>query len=76
MENLHLKSTTTVIFDDERYNPETIDEMFDLLNIPKTEEYTEARFSIMRYLIAFRHIDLSSAYGGHNVHVYLKFAEV
>ena len=71
MENLHFKTTTTVIFDDERFTPETIDEMFDLLHIPKTEEYTEARYSVMRYLIAFRHIDLSAAYPGHSCHVYL-----
>lgn len=75
MDNLHFKSTTTVIFDDQRFVVETINDMFDMLHIPNTDEYIDAKETILRHLLAFRHIDLSRAYGDHNVHVYLKFEE-
>ena len=75
MENLHFKAITTVMIDSKPIVVNTMKEMWEELNIPDTPEYTDARTAIVQKLLAFREIDLSQAYRGHSVHVYLRFED-
>lgn len=69
MKELTLESVTTVFIDGKSYTAANLGEMFDMLNIPNTEEYHEARCDIVAKLIAFHEADLSPAYPGHSVKV-------
>ena len=73
MENLHLKSTTSVIIDGKTQIVPNLSRMFEVLNIPNTEEYHEACVGIVQKLIVFGEVDLSPAYPGHTVVVTNKF---
>lgn len=73
MADLHIKSKTTVIIDDEEHVVANLGEMFDLLNIPNTEEYHDARVSIVQKMIVFGEVDLSKAYPGHTVLIHNLF---
>ena len=73
MSNLHIESVTSVIIDDEVQIVGNIGEMFEVLNIPDTEEYHDARCNIIAQLIAFHEMDLSRAYPGHSVRVSVEF---
>ena len=72
---ISFKSETTIRIDNEYTTVHTINEMFDVLHIPNTEEYAEARVCILQKLLAFREIDLSDAYQGHTVVVTLRLFE-
>lgn len=73
MQEIKLKTVTTVFVDGESQVVANIGEMFDLLNIPDTKAYHEARVSIVQKLIAFHECDLSPAYPGHTVRVTVQF---
>lgn len=73
MQEIKLKSVTTMFIDDEKQECETINDVFDLINIPDTEAYREARYQIITHLIAFHEVDLSPAYPGHTVRVTVQF---
>lgn len=75
MKEIKLKSVTTITVDGKKETVGNIGEMFDVLNIPDTPEYHEARVSIVQRLIAFHEIDLSPAYPGHSVHVSVEFVD-
>lgn len=73
MQEIKLKSVTTVFIDGESQVVANIGEMFDLLNIPNTKEYSGARNYIIAKLIALHEVDLSPAYTGHTVRVTVQF---
>lgn len=75
MQEIKLRSVTTIIADGKTQTVDTLGEMFDALHIPNTEQYTEARVSIVQHLLAFREVDLSPAYPGHSVKVFVEFEE-
>lgn len=73
MADLHINSKTTVIIDDVEHVVADLDQMFNLLNIPNTEEYHDARVSIVQKMMVFREVDLSKAYPGHTVLIHNLF---
>lgn len=73
MKEWTLESVTTITIDSEVQLVTNLGEMFDVLNIPNTPEYHEARVGIVQKLIAFHRIDLSPAYPGHDVRVSVEF---
>ena len=73
MADLHINSKTTVIIDDVEHVVADFDQMFNLLNIPNTEEYHDARVSIVQKMIVFGEVDLSKAYPGHTVLIHNLF---
>lgn len=50
---------------------EKLGDMWETLNIPNTKEYTDAKEEIVRNLIAWGYVDISSAYPGHTVKISL-----
>ena len=50
---------------------EKLGDMWEMLNIPNTEEHTDAKEEIVRNLIAWGYVDISSAYPGHTVNISL-----
>lgn len=75
MQDLKLKLATFITADGVTESVETMAEMWHALNIPDTDEYTEARVSIVQKLLAFHEVDLSPAYPGHNVVVRIEWKE-
>lgn len=73
MNDLHIESVTSVIIDGNTQIVGNPREMFEVLNIPNTEEYHDARCDILARLIAFHEADLSPAYPGHSVKVSVEF---
>lgn len=73
MADLHINSKTTVIIDDVEHVVADLDQMFNLLNIPNTEEYHDARVSIVQKMMVFGEVDLSKAYPGHTVLIHNLF---
>lgn len=73
MNNLHIESVTSVIIDGNTQIVGNLGEMFEVLNIPNTEEYYDARCGILAHLIAYHEMDLSPAYPGHGVKVSVEF---
>lgn len=73
MDNLHIESVTSVIIDGNTQIVGNLREMFEVLNIPNTEEYYDARCDIIARLIVYHEMDLSPAYPGHSVKVSVEF---
>lgn len=73
MNDLHIEDTTSVIIDGNIQIVGNLGEMFEVLNIPNTEEYYEARCNIIAQLLAWHELDLSPAYPGHSVKVSVEF---
>lgn len=73
MQEIKMHTVTTIIVDGQRQTVNTLGEMFEALNIPNTEQYTDARVSIVQNLLVFGEVDLSPAYPDHSVKVVLEF---
>lgn len=75
MDKITFKANYSVTVDGETEVATSMDDLWNMINIPDTADYKEARDSIVRYLVVFREIDLSYAYPGHSVAVTLEFVE-